>query len=444
MAKGSFLVAREAARMMTAQGIGGDLVYVVSKNAVVAGPDNLAYGAAKADQAHQVRLLAAELGQHQIRVNGVNPDAVVRGSGIFAGGWGAQRAAVYGVAEEELAAFYAKRTLLGARGAAGARRGRGVRPGRRRPRPHHRAADPGRRRGRGSLPAIIPGHLEVPSTAKGGGITQADSYAAVDLGASSGRVMVARGGAVTDRAARGAPLPQRPRPPPRRAALGRPAAVPRHLGRAAGRRRRPDGIASVGVDSWGVDFGLLDAVGALVGNPYHYRDGRTDGMVEKVAARIPPETSYSLTGVQVLPFNTVYQLAAAAGTPQLETARTLLLIPDLIGYWLTGLAGAEATNASTTGLLDVNGGGWSAEVLDAVGIPPELLPPLRRPGEVVGPLLGEVVAETGLPPSAVRSPRSDRTTPPPRWSASPPTASASPTSPAAPGRWSASSWTRRC
>jgi rhamnulose-1-phosphate aldolase/alcohol dehydrogenase len=113
MAKGSFLVAREAARMMTAQGIGGDLVYVVSKNAVVAGPDNLAYGAAKADQAHQVRLLAAELGQHQIRVNGVNPDAVVRGSGIFAGGWGAQRAAVYGVAEEELAAFYAKRTLLG-------------------------------------------------------------------------------------------------------------------------------------------------------------------------------------------------------------------------------------------------------------------------------------------------------------------------------------------
>jgi len=113
MAKGSFLIAREAARMMTAQGIGGDLVNVVSKNAVVAGPDNLAYGAAKADQAHQVRLLAAELGQHQIRVNGVNPDAVVRGSGIFAGGWGAQRAAVYGVAEEELAAFYAKRTLLG-------------------------------------------------------------------------------------------------------------------------------------------------------------------------------------------------------------------------------------------------------------------------------------------------------------------------------------------
>jgi NAD(P)-dependent dehydrogenase (short-subunit alcohol dehydrogenase family) len=98
---------------MIAQGLGGDLVYVVSKNAVVAGPDNLAYGAAKADQAHQVRLLAAELGRHGIRVNGVNPDAVVRGSGIFGKGWGAQRAAVYGVPEEELGAFYAKRTLLG-------------------------------------------------------------------------------------------------------------------------------------------------------------------------------------------------------------------------------------------------------------------------------------------------------------------------------------------
>ena len=112
MAKGSFLVSREAARVMVAQGLGGDIVYVVSKNAVYAGPDNLAYGAAKADQAHQVRLLAAELGRHRIRVNGVNPDAVVRGSGIFAKGWGAKRAAVYGVPEEELGAFYAKRTLL--------------------------------------------------------------------------------------------------------------------------------------------------------------------------------------------------------------------------------------------------------------------------------------------------------------------------------------------
>ncbi|MZE81059.1 bifunctional rhamnulose-1-phosphate aldolase/short-chain dehydrogenase [Streptomyces xinghaiensis] len=113
MARGSFLVSREAARIMTEQGLGGDIVYIVSKNGVVAGPDNIAYGAAKADQAHQVRLLAAELGGHGIRVNGVNPDGVVRGSGIFAGGWGARRAAVYGVPEEKLGEFYARRTLLG-------------------------------------------------------------------------------------------------------------------------------------------------------------------------------------------------------------------------------------------------------------------------------------------------------------------------------------------
>jgi rhamnulose-1-phosphate aldolase/alcohol dehydrogenase len=112
MAKGSFLVSREAARVMIEQGIGGDLVYISSKNSLFAGPNNIAYGATKADQAHQVRLLAAELGPHQIRVNGINPDGVVRGSGIFAGGWGASRAAVYGVPEEELGEFYAQRTLL--------------------------------------------------------------------------------------------------------------------------------------------------------------------------------------------------------------------------------------------------------------------------------------------------------------------------------------------
>jgi NAD(P)-dependent dehydrogenase (short-subunit alcohol dehydrogenase family) len=112
MAKGSFLVSREAAKVMEAQGLGGDIIYIVSKNGVFAGPANIAYGAAKADQAHQVRLLAAELGAIGVRVNGINPDGVVRGSGIFAGGWGAQRAAVYGVKEEELGAFYAQRTLL--------------------------------------------------------------------------------------------------------------------------------------------------------------------------------------------------------------------------------------------------------------------------------------------------------------------------------------------
>jgi rhamnulose-1-phosphate aldolase/alcohol dehydrogenase len=113
LARGSFLVSRAATRMMIAAGTGGDLVYVVSKNSVVAGPQNVAYGAAKADQAHQVRLLAAELGPHGIRVNGVNPDAVVEGSGIFSGEWRRERAAAYGVEPDELADYYASRTLLG-------------------------------------------------------------------------------------------------------------------------------------------------------------------------------------------------------------------------------------------------------------------------------------------------------------------------------------------
>ena len=112
MARGSFLVSREATRILIDQAMGGDIVYIVSKNAFFAGPNNVAYGASKADQAHQVRLLAAELGQYGIRVNGINPDGVVRGSGIFAKGWGADRARTYGISEDKLGEFYAQRTLL--------------------------------------------------------------------------------------------------------------------------------------------------------------------------------------------------------------------------------------------------------------------------------------------------------------------------------------------
>jgi rhamnulose-1-phosphate aldolase len=112
MAKGSFLVARESARILISQEMGGDIVYISSKNSVFAGPNNIAYSATKADQAHQVRLLAVELGEFGIRVNGINPDGVVRGSGIFASGWGANRAKTYGVKEEDLGHFYAQRTIL--------------------------------------------------------------------------------------------------------------------------------------------------------------------------------------------------------------------------------------------------------------------------------------------------------------------------------------------
>ena len=113
MAKGSFLVSRSAAKVLIDQKLGGDVIHISSKNSLFAGPNNIAYSATKADhQAHQVRLLAAELGEYGVRVNGINPDGVVRGSGIFAGGWGAKRAAVYGVPEEKLGEYYAQRTLL--------------------------------------------------------------------------------------------------------------------------------------------------------------------------------------------------------------------------------------------------------------------------------------------------------------------------------------------
>ena len=112
MSKGSFLVSKAAAPALIAQGLGGDIIYISSKNSVFAGPNNIAYSATKADQAHQVRLLAVELGEHGVRVNGINPDGVVRGSGIFASGWGANRAATYGVDEKDLGQFYANRTIL--------------------------------------------------------------------------------------------------------------------------------------------------------------------------------------------------------------------------------------------------------------------------------------------------------------------------------------------
>jgi NAD(P)-dependent dehydrogenase (short-subunit alcohol dehydrogenase family) len=112
ISKGSFFVSKAAARVLIDQGLGGDIVYISSKNSIFAGPDNIAYSSAKADQSHQVRLLAVELGQYGVKVNGINPDGVVRGSGIFSGGWGAKRAATYGVPEEELGLYYAQRTIL--------------------------------------------------------------------------------------------------------------------------------------------------------------------------------------------------------------------------------------------------------------------------------------------------------------------------------------------
>jgi rhamnulokinase len=157
----------------------------------------------------------------------------------------------------------------------------------------------------------------------------------------------------------------------------------------------PD-LDSVGIDSWGVDFGLLDATGALLGNPVHHRDARTDGVAERVKGVIPPADLYAATGVQVMPINTIYQLVASLGTPQLEAAKDLLLLPDLLAYWLTGARRAEVTNASTTGLLDVGARAWSADVARRVGIDPHLFAPLIEAGERIGDVAPHVLADTGL------------------------------------------------
>ncbi|TCO19058.1 rhamnulokinase [Kribbella steppae] len=152
-------------------------------------------------------------------------------------------------------------------------------------------------------------------------------------------------------------------------------------------------VDSVGIDSWAVDYGLLDSAGHLLGNPIHYRDSRTDAVMEKVLETVSAEELYAITGLQQLPFNTIYQLAAEGLRKQAET---LLMIPDLLGYWLTGEIGAERTNASTTQLYDVRAREWSSELARRIGLPMELLPPLREPGDVLGTLLPAVAEETGL------------------------------------------------
>jgi rhamnulokinase len=159
---------------------------------------------------------------------------------------------------------------------------------------------------------------------------------------------------------------------------------------------RSGALHGIGIDSWAVDYALLDRDGQLLGNPHSHRDRRTVGVAERVLQRVPGDELYRITGLQQLPFNTVYQLVASLGTVALESAHTLLLLPDLFGYWLTGEVGAERTNASTTQLYDVRTGEWSIDLAKRLSIPWSILPPLRDPGSIVGPLLPEVAADLGV------------------------------------------------
>jgi rhamnulokinase len=222
------------------------------------------------------------------------------------------------------------------------------------------------------------------------------AVAAVDLGASSGRVMVGRVGRDTLELVE---VNRFPNEPVRIAGSLQWDILALYRGvlnglRAAGREAGE--LASVGIDSWGVDYGLLDESGALIGNPIHYRDPRTEGVMERVLLEIPARELYAITGLPLLRFNTLFQLVAALPTPAMQAARTLLLIPDLVTYWLTGGVGAEVTNASTTQLYDVRVGAWSLDLMRAFGIPTRLFPTLRLPGAPAGTLTAEARTLTGL------------------------------------------------
>lgn len=217
---------------------------------------------------------------------------------------------------------------------------------------------------------------------------------AVDLGASSGRVILGRVGPDTFELTE----------------LNRfrngPVVLPdgRHwdvlglyLDVLTGLRAAPDDVTGVAVDAWGVDYGLIDERDALLGDPFHYRDERTAAGVAAVRSRVTSDELYRQTGIQHMPINTVFQLATE-DRPRLDRAEAILLIPDLIGFWLSGATVAERTNASTTSLLDAHSGEWSKAILDRVGLRADLFPRVVDPGTVLGPLRGSVRLDTGLGP----------------------------------------------
>ncbi len=405
--------------------MGGDLVYIVSKNALFAGPNNVAYGASKADQAHQVRLLAAELGQYGIRVNGVNPDGVVRGSGIFAKGWGADRARTYGIPEDKLGEFYAQRTLLKREVLPGARRRGGLRPDRRRPQPDHRPAHPGRRGCGGGLPPVT-GRL----------------VAAVDLGASSGRVMVGR---VAPNELELTEVHRFPNEPVRlpdglhwdilrlyREVLAGPA-----RGGPGGRRRSSASASTRGPST----TACSTRPAACSGDPFHYRDDRTApaGRDRSTTSSRRPSSTPGPASSSCRSTRSTSSPRPAA-RPAFAAARTMLLIPDLLGYWLTGRArrrGHERLDDRAAGRppADVGRRARSRSLGDPAGALPAARRSRRRGRAAAG----------GRAPRDRRwrrrrcSRSSGRTTRPRRSSASRPPTRRSPTSRAARGRSSASS-----
>ncbi|WP_431033081.1 rhamnulokinase [Streptomyces sp. P6-2-1] len=222
------------------------------------------------------------------------------------------------------------------------------------------------------------------------------AFAAADLGATSGRVIIGRVGPGLLELTETARFANTPLRLPSGLHWNIPGLYQGVLDGLAEAGRRAD-IASIGIDSWAVDYALLDAEGALTGLPHHYRDPRTDEVAPRLRDRIGADALYRTTGLQHLPFNTVFQLAAEPRGPRWYAARRLLLVPDLLAHWLTGAEVAEATNASTTGLRDARTGEWSLPMLGAAHVDATLLPPLVDPGTRIGTLLPHVAETTGLP-----------------------------------------------
>ena len=251
----------------------------------------------------------------------------------------------------------------------------------------------------GTTAGTTPAHAgAVPAAVGHNAAAPKPVFAAVDIGASSGRVMLGR---VSPEA--GVSLETIHRFPNGVVELDGGlrwdfnalfAEVLKGLAAAAAvARGNGEHIVSIGIDTWAVDYGLVNDAGELTAQPYSYRDERSRATVERVHAVISPEKLYAATGLQYLQFNTVYQLAAEANLKGVQA----LLIPDLIAFLLTGKRRTEATNASTTGLFDAVSGQWATEFLDMLGMPKEIFPPLVQPGETVGTLLPAILEQTGLP-----------------------------------------------
>ncbi len=222
-------------------------------------------------------------------------------------------------------------------------------------------------------------------------------YAAVDIGAESGRVQLGTvvGGRVE--------LHEVHR------FVNEPVRLPSGLhwnvlglygeivhGIAAAARAAGGRLDGIGVDTWGCDYALLDGDGELLSNPFHYRDHRTDGVLEQLLEEVPAAEIYGVTGIQFMPINTLTQLVAHRDSAQLKAAATLLTVPDLLSYWLTGRIAGERTVASTTQLLDVHTGEWARDLMEQLGLPAGILPPLVDAGTTLGPLRPALVRELGL------------------------------------------------